>query len=97
MSPERGRGHCARTPDPCTTAAGGSSATVIECALIIVLIGLACITAWTHVNASLNIPSASASSIAPVETTGAIRSQGLHRAPRTRETVSLPQVPLQSP
>src|SRR3954466_8567513 len=21
MSPERGRGHCARTPDPCTTAA----------------------------------------------------------------------------
>src|SRR4051812_1900776 len=25
MSPERGRGHCARTPDPCTTAALGAA------------------------------------------------------------------------
>src|SRR3954447_99513 len=27
MSPERGRGHCARTPDPCTTAADGQRVT----------------------------------------------------------------------
>ena len=25
MSPERGRGHCARTPDPCNTAPGVAS------------------------------------------------------------------------
>jgi Flp pilus assembly pilin Flp len=40
---------------------GGFSATVIEYGLIMVLVGLACITAWMHVSASLNIPSVSAS------------------------------------
>src|SRR4051812_49898381 len=39
---------------------GGSSATVIESALIMVLVRLACITAWMHASTSLNILSASA-------------------------------------
>ena len=64
--------------------AGGPSATVIECGLILVLVGLACITAWMHVSASLNIPSASASTTVSVETTGSVRSRELHRASRTR-------------
>ena len=65
--------------------ADGSSATVIESGLIIVLVGLACFTAWMHVSASLNIPSASASTTVSVETTGSVRSRGLHRAPRIQE------------
>ena len=52
--------------------ADGSSAAVIEYGLIIVLVGLACITAWMHVSASLKIPSASASTTASVETTGSV-------------------------
>jgi len=64
--------------------AEGSSASVIESGLIIVLIGLACMTAWMHVSASLKIPSASANTTASVETTGSVRSQELHRASRTR-------------
>jgi Flp pilus assembly pilin Flp len=64
--------------------ADGSSAAVIEYGLIIVLVGLACMTAWMHVSASLKIPSASASTTASVETTGSVRSQELHRASRTR-------------
>src|SRR5215203_989371 len=64
--------------------ADGSSASVIESGLIIVLVGLACMTAWMHVSASLNIPSASASTTVSVETTGSVRSQELHRASRTR-------------
>ena len=70
--------------------ADGSSAAVIEYALIMVLVGLACITAWVHVSASLNLPSASASEIASVETTGSVRSRGLHYAPPTRKSVLLP-------
>jgi Flp pilus assembly pilin Flp len=64
--------------------ADGSSATVIESGLIIVLVGLACMTAWMHVSASLKIPSASANTTASVETTGSVRSRWLHRASRTR-------------
>ena len=64
--------------------ADGSSATVIESGLIIVLVGLACMTAWMHVSASLKIPSASADTTASVETTGSVRSRWLHRALRTR-------------
>jgi Flp pilus assembly pilin Flp len=64
--------------------ADGSSASVIESGLIIVLVGLACMTAWMHVSASLKIPSASADTTASVETTGSVRSQELHRASRTR-------------
>src|SRR5215207_8943745 len=64
--------------------ADGSSASVIESGLIIVLVGLACITAWMHVGASLNIPSVSTSMTMSVETTGSVRSQELHRASRTR-------------
>src|SRR4051812_19411205 len=60
--------------------AGGSSATVMESGLIIVLVGLACITAWMHVNASLSIPSALAKTTGSVETTGLVRSRWLHRA-----------------
>ena len=63
---------------------GGSSATVIESGLIIVLVGLACITAWMHASASLNILSASANTTVSVETTGSVRSRRLHRALRTR-------------
>ena len=64
--------------------ADGSSASVIESGLIIVLVGLACMTAWMHVSASLKIPSASANTTASVETTGSVRNQELHRASRTR-------------
>jgi Flp pilus assembly pilin Flp len=64
--------------------ADGSSASVIESGLIIVLVGLACMTAWMHVSASLKIPSASANTTASVETTGSVRSRWLHRASRTR-------------
>jgi Flp pilus assembly pilin Flp len=64
--------------------AGGSSATVIEYALIMVLVGLACITAWMHASASLNILSASTSTTVSVETTGSVRSRWLHRALRTQ-------------
>src|SRR3954468_6399755 len=64
--------------------AGGSSATVIESGLIMVLVGVACITAWMHVSASLNIPFATANTIVSVETTGSVRSRKLHRASRTR-------------
>src|SRR5215216_1163659 len=64
--------------------ADGSSATVIESGLIIVLVGLACMTAWMHVSAFLKIPSASANTTASVETTGSVHSQELHRASRTR-------------
>ncbi len=64
--------------------AAGSSATVIESGLIIVLVGLACMTAWMHVSASLKIPPASANTTASVETTGSVRSRRLHRALRTR-------------
>src|SRR3954453_10480644 len=60
-----------------------SSAAVIEYGLIIVLVGLACITAWMHVSASLKIPP-SANTTTSVETTGSVRSQELHRASRTR-------------
>src|SRR3954463_183513 len=63
---------------------GGSSATVIESALIMVLVGLACITAWMHASTSLNILSASANTTVSVETTGSVRSRWLHRALRTR-------------
>jgi Flp pilus assembly pilin Flp len=63
---------------------GGSSAAVIESGLIIVLVGLACITAWMHASASLNILSASANTTVSVETTGSVRSRRLHRALRTR-------------
>jgi len=63
---------------------GGSSATVIESGLIIVLVGLACIMAWMHASASLNILSASANTTGSVETTGSVRSRRLHRALRTR-------------
>ena len=63
---------------------GGSSATVIESGLIMVLVGLACITAWMHASTSLNILSASANTTVSVETTGSVRSQELHRASRTR-------------
>ena len=63
---------------------GGSSATVIEYALIMVLVGLACITAWMHASASLNILSASTSTTVSVETAGSVRSRWLHRALRTR-------------
>src|SRR3954464_1448647 len=52
---------------------GGSSATVIESALIMVLVGLACITAWMHASTSLNILSASANTTVSVETTGSVR------------------------
>ena len=54
--------------------ADGSSAAVIEYGLIMVLVGLACITAWMHVSASLKIPSASANTTVSVETTGSVRS-----------------------
>ena len=64
--------------------ADGSSATVIESGLIMVLVGVACITAWMHVSASLNIPFATANTIVSVETTGSVRSRKLHRASRTR-------------
>ena len=64
--------------------ADGSSATVIESGLILVIVGLACITAWMHVSASLNIPSVSTSTTMSVETTGSVRSRELHRASRTR-------------
>jgi len=64
--------------------ADGSSPSVIESGLIMVLVGLACITAWMHVSASLEIPSASADMTASVETTGSVRSQELYRASRTR-------------
>jgi Flp pilus assembly pilin Flp len=64
--------------------AGGSSATVIESGLIAVIVSFACITAWMHVSASLNIPFASASTTVSVETTGSVRSRELHRALRTR-------------
>jgi Flp pilus assembly pilin Flp len=63
---------------------GGSSATVIESALIMVLVGLACITAWMHIRASLKIPFASANTTGSVETTGSVRGRELHRASRTR-------------
>ena len=58
--------------------ADGSSAAVIESGLIMVLVGLARITAWMHVSASLGIPFATAN------TTGSVRSRELHRASRTR-------------
>ena len=64
--------------------ADGSSASVIESGLIMVLVGLACMTARMHVSASLKIPSASADTTASVETTGSVRSRWLHRASRTR-------------
>ena len=64
--------------------ADGSSAAVIEYALIMVLVGLACITAWMHVSASLSIPSALANTTASVETSGSVRSRWLHRALRTQ-------------
>src|SRR3954462_3652995 len=63
---------------------GGASATVIESALIMVLVGLACITAWMHASTSLNILSASANTTVSVETTGSVRSRCLPRALRTR-------------
>src|SRR5215204_3795456 len=59
--------------------ADGSSAAVIEYALIMVLVGLACITAWMHASASLNILSAVANTTGSVETTGSVRSRWLHR------------------
>ena len=64
--------------------ADGSSATVIEYGLIMVLAGLACITAWMHASTSLNILSASANTTVSVETTGSVRSRERHRASRTR-------------
>ena len=72
--------------------ADGSSATVIESALIMVLVGLACITAWMHASTSLNILSASANTTVSVETTGSVRSRWLHRALRTRRLRCVNQV-----
>src|SRR3954452_15059652 len=65
--------------------ADGSSATVIESGLIMVLVGLARITAWMHVTASLGIPFASANTTGSVETTGSVRTRCLHRALCTRK------------
>jgi Flp pilus assembly pilin Flp len=77
--------------------AGRSSATVIEWALIIGLIDLACLTSWLYLSASLNTPPASANMTVSVEATGSVRTRGLHRAPRTREPAPLLQTPSRSP
>ena len=68
---------------PTRFVVGQSIAPVIECGLVMVLIGLAFIAAWVHFSASLELPHASASKIASVETTEAVRSRELHRASRT--------------
>jgi Flp pilus assembly pilin Flp len=65
--------------------AGRSLAAVIECGLILVVIGLACVTAWVHISTMLGHRSHE-STLSSVETTGSVRRQGRPDAPLTRRT-----------
>ena len=76
---------------------GGLSARVIEWALIIVVIDLACLTAWLCVSASVSTPPASATLTLSVETTGSVDTRARHHAPRAREAASFQQLPEYAP
>jgi hypothetical protein len=72
------------------SAEGKRNKTVVEWAVIVALVGLACITGGMYVSTPFNAPeavaSASVSRSDAVETTGSIQSQKKHRAPRPAAT-----------
>jgi Flp pilus assembly pilin Flp len=79
------------------SAEGKRNKTVVEWAVIVALVGLACITGGMYVSTPFNAPeavaSASVSRSDAVETTGSIQSQKKHRAharPRRRHSDARP-------